>query len=259
MEVQTNIVAFLALTFAISICGFICIAKIPGAHSPDNPKAIPFWLITVWGPSLAAILLSYQDGRLVELLARIFQISTIPDQVWLLVIAPILLLLILSRFTKGDREPLRIKVVFISIAFNLILGPLGEELGWRGFMQEDLNTQLGWLETSIFIGFIWYIWHLPLWTIQSPQSEISIYLFGFHCLAYSIIIGAAYTLSGGSILPAILIHLTLNLASNWALFVGLPKPNDWFRVSIIPYFVLAVISSWLVYSKTGEIGLSLLE
>ncbi|PSL20477.1 CPBP family intramembrane glutamic endopeptidase [Shimia abyssi] len=250
---------FLMLTFGISLTGFVCILFFPAARSPETAAGLPVWLVMVWGPSLAAIVLSLRDGQLVDLLIRVVRVSTVPPAAWFLVLAPILLLAILRPFAPEETQPLETGLLVSMIAFNLILGPLGEELGWRGFFQDRLNREIGWLEASLLIGAIWFVWHLPLWMIESPHSEIAISLFAGHVICYSIVIGGAYTISGGSILPAVLIHLTFNLASNFALFAGFRDPNAWFSASLGPYCVLSVIAIGLVYERTGKLGLSLFD
>ena len=249
-----TIVLFLALTFGISLIGFLCIVFVPGAQSPETATGLPFWLITVWGPSLAALILSYRSGDLAELLGRAVKVSTIPVEVWLLMAAPIVLLALMKPFAPGETLSISMGMIAMMVAFNLILGPLGEELGWRGVMQEHLNQHLGWLEASLLIGVVWLVWHLPLWTIDSPHSHIPLHLFAIHCMLYSVMIGAAYTLSGGSILPAILLHLTFNLASNGAIFAGYREPSDWFSASIWPYLALSLFAIVIVYIKTGQTG-----
>lgn len=246
---------FLALTFAISLGGFLCIWMLPAARSPESAVGLPFWLVMVWGPSLAAILLSHRDGRLAELLARAVKLSTVPPVVWLLVVAPVLMVLLLRPFAPGAATSFGPGVAVALVAFNLILGPLGEELGWRGYLQDDLNQRIGWLEASLLVGVIWLVWHLPLWAIESPHAQIGLALFGAHVMVYSVIIGAAYTLSGGSILPAILIHLAVNVASNLAVFAGFRDPNDWFRTSLWLYLLLALCAVALVHLRTGQWGL----
>lgn len=250
-----TILPFLALTFGISLAGFLCIAFIPGAQSPETATGLPFWLVTVWGPSLAALILSFRHGELIELLGRAVKVSTVPVEVWLLVAGPLILLAIMKPFAPADTYSISMGMIVAMVTFNLVLGPLGEELGWRGVMQEQLNQRLGWLEASLLIGVVWLIWHLPLWTIDSPHSQISLHLFAVHCLLYSVMIGAAYTLSGGSILPSILMHLTFNLASNGAVFAGYREPNDWFSASVLPYLALSILAIAVVYIKTGQIGI----
>ena len=45
-----------------------------------------------------------------------------------------------------------------------LLGGLGEELGWRGFLYTELEP-LGFWAQSATVGLLWGIWHLPL-TLQ---------------------------------------------------------------------------------------------
>lgn len=248
-------VPFLVLTFAISLAGFACILVMPAARTPDNAIGLPIWLLMVWGPSLAAILLSLRDGQLIELLARAVRVSTIPFAAWALVVAPLILLVLLRPFAPDETTSISVGMLAAMILFNLILGPLGEELGWRGYLQEHLGKRVGWLDASLLVGVIWFIWHLPLWAIDSPHAQIAMPLFAGHVMCYAVLIGAAHTLSGGSILPAILIHLTVNLSSNLAVFAGFRDPNAWFSSSLWLYSLLAVVSVFVVYARTGQIGL----
>lgn len=250
---------FLVLTFAISLTGFACILAIPAARSPETAIGLPFWLIMVWGPSLAAIILSARNNELTDLLSRAIKVSTVPMAAWALVLAPLVILLLFKPFAPGEATPIGVGLVTAMIGFNLILGPLGEEFGWRGLFQEHLNQRTGWLEASLLTGTIWLVWHLPLWTIDSPHAQISLPLFAVHCILYSVIIGAAYTISGGSILPAILVHLTVNLASNLAIFAGYREPNTWFSASLIPYLCVAVCAIAIVYLKHGGVGTRILR
>ena len=45
---------------------------------------------------------------------------------------------------------------------NLFAGPLGEELGWRGFALNELQKKHSPIKSSIIIGFWWGLWHLPI-------------------------------------------------------------------------------------------------
>lgn len=244
---------FLSLTFGISLLGFACVYAIPAARSPESPTGLPFWLVMVWGPSLAAMIISYQSGNLGDLLGRTVQISTVPVMVWAMVATPILFLLLLRTYGPEPATPPSWSAIVLVVGFNLILGPLGEELGWRGLLQEQFNGSLGWLTASLIIGVIWFVWHLPLWAVDSPHAQITMWLFGAHVIAYAVIIGAAYTLSGGSILSAILLHLSFNVAANLAAFYGYHDPDGWFRISLPAYAGLALASVVLVYHETGQV------
>lgn len=245
---------FVGLTFAISLVGFMGIVLVPGAESPDSGRGLPFWLVTVWGPTLAALILSARAGQLSGLLGRAVEVASVPPAVWLLIVSPLALVALLPTTRPVDGPELDVATVAIMVLFNLVLGPLGEELGWRGVLQEQLNPRLGWLLASLVIGGVWLVWHLPLWTIDSPHAEISLHLFAIHCVMYAVIIGAAYRLSGGSILPAILLHLTFNVASNLAPFVGYREPDSWFAASLWPYASLCVLMVAVVHLKTNATG-----
>lgn len=250
--------AFLALTFAISLLGFACIYLLPFARSPESPAGLPFWLVMVWGPSLAALILATRTGEAWVLLAKAVAYDTVPLVAWGLVLAPLVMLVLLRPFAPEAPQTLGIGMALAMAVLNLVLGPLGEEMGWRGLMQPALQPRFGWLGAAFLVGGIWFLWHLPLWAIDSPHAQISAPLFGVHCLLYAVIIAGAQTLSQGSLLPAILLHLTVNLASNYAAFAGFRDPNSWFVVSLAPYGGLAALTILLVWVLGGEAAEGLL-
>ena len=100
---------------------------------------------------------------------------------------------------------------------GLYAGPLGEELGWRGFLLPELQKSYSNLNSAILIGFIWFIWHIPLWwapfgTLVSgePISLISVFTYFIMLICLSIIITWLVINSKGSVLIALLFHLSIN-------------------------------------------------
>jgi uncharacterized protein len=51
-------------------------------------------------------------------------------------------------------------VVFLG--FIMLIGPLPEEIGWRGFLLDRLLAGHGVLVASLFVALAWWSWHLPL-------------------------------------------------------------------------------------------------
>jgi hypothetical protein len=101
--------------------------------------------------------------------------------------------------------------------FGLVLligGPLGEEFGWRGYAMPALAARSNWRTASLFIGVFWGLWHLPLFFMAgTAQSQMPIAVFMLNILAGSVLFGWLFVRSGGSILPAIILHMSLN---TWA-------------------------------------------
>lgn len=51
---------------------------------------------------------------------------------------------------------------FYFLFWGLISGPMSEEFGWRGYLQDQLLDKENMLRNTLLIGFVWGIWHLPL-------------------------------------------------------------------------------------------------
>lgn len=91
-------------------------------------------------------------------------------------------------------------------------GPLGEEFGWRGYAWPALRTRHGWRASSLILGVVWGLWHLPLFFIEgSLQSRLPVLPFLASTIAMSAVFGWLSERSHGSVLPA----LTLHTAVNW--------------------------------------------
>lgn len=101
--------------------------------------------------------------------------------------------------------------------FGLVLligGPLGEEFGWRGYAMPALTARMNWRAASLIIGLLWGLWHLPLFqTVGTVQSQMPMAVFMLNILAGSVLFGWLWNRTGGSVLPAMVLHTSLN---GWA-------------------------------------------
>ena len=66
----------------------------------------------------------------------------------------------LGGFTFGNV----LSNAFLLISFSAVqsIGLLGEELGWRGYMNQKMEPLLGTVGTCIVGGIVWGLWHLPM-------------------------------------------------------------------------------------------------
>jgi membrane protease YdiL (CAAX protease family) len=164
---EHSVIAFLALTFAISLLSFILMSIISEAQTPETMKGLPVWLIAIWSPNIAAI--NHMDSSEKNCISRkfklAFSITTFIVVDVTLVLIPLLIvaavILLMIEVTKGntiqwsnfEATSSVLPLVFI----NLIMGPLGEELGWRGFLYPILKSSYGWMGAALIVGVIWAI------------------------------------------------------------------------------------------------------
>lgn len=130
-------------------------------------------------------------------------------------------------------------MLFYYFLKNLLSGPLGEELGWRGFAQVELQKKHSPLIASIIIGFWWGMWHLPIWftTGFMGMDLIKYILFFMISIVSTTIIMAAFYNLNQNLIISIIIHQFFNF------FIGLINGNliDLIMYNAIFYLVVAVL------------------
>lgn len=95
----------------------------------------------------------------------------------------------------------------------MIFGGGLEEIGWRGFLLPKLLSRYSPLKSSLIIGVIWSLWHLPIWFIVgSPQQSINFIPFSLSCIASSFVLTFIY-MEANSIWLCILFHALDNACS----------------------------------------------
>jgi membrane protease YdiL (CAAX protease family) len=106
----------------------------------------------------------------------------------------------------------------VAFAITIFIGPilnlpifLGEEVGWRGFMNPRLISLFG--RPGLLIGgAIWAVWHLPLILVGHNYPHhpwLGLALWIPICIALNILLAAAFR-AGRSIFPAALSHGIIN-------------------------------------------------
>ena len=103
-------------------------------------------------------------------------------------------------------------LVAITFLYQFVYGNcVGEEPGWRGFALRKLQSQYSPLVASLIVGFVWILWHLPLWYIENGAFTATYlvrqFLYGG---AIGVTVSWLYNRSEGSILAVGLMHTSLN-------------------------------------------------
>jgi len=190
-------------------------------------------VIGTLGPLVAAVVATAQEGGragLRSLLGRIVQWRVAPIWYGVVLLGPILLYLAalaLEVLVLGEQPPTLgaligvLPILVIFTVYMMIFVAIGEEVGWRGYALPALQARYGALVSSVILGALWALWHLP--AFFNPETLYSNLPFVLQ-LAFQIPVAILFTWvfnSTGSVLMAILLHAVLNAAGR--LWNTLPK------------------------------------
>ena len=133
-------------------------------------------------------------------------------------------------------RPAELLVYPVLILILALTDGLGEEVGWRGCALFWLLRRRGAAAASIILAILWAVWHLPLfWTDRAPLEGRPFPLLMLALIPTSILFTWVYRHTGSSVLVAIVLHATHNLAGP-----PLPRADE----SLLTPFVLAVSLKW---------------
>lgn len=94
----------------------------------------------------------------------------------------------------------------------LLLNALPEEYGWRGYALGPLLDRSSALTTSLILGLLWGLWHLPLHFIEGTvQSAIPVYQFLIQQMVLAILFTWLFTNTRGAVPVAMLFHAVANI------------------------------------------------
>ncbi len=109
------------------------------------------------------------------------------------------------------KEPWWIPILFLIF----LLMQFSEELGWRGFALDNLQNKFGALTSSLIVGIIWSIWHLPMFLSKGfgqHDYHLPFIQFLITLTLLSVWIGWFQNNTKGSLVPAFIIHAYINLS-----------------------------------------------
>jgi len=223
-------------TFFLLAFGLSWLFWVPAAWIGEPVMTFPWILLVIaggLGPALAEMIImlrSKETATRKDYLDRVTNPRRIPWR-WLLVIVlacPVINFLainldwavsgsppVLTEIQVYLAEPLRLIPLAI---FLFLFGPLPEELGWRGFALDAMQTRWNALVSSLILGSAWVVWHLPLFFMQGTfQHELGFGTpgFGWFCLstlASSVLLTWIYNNTHRSTLAAILFHFMTNFS-----------------------------------------------
>lgn len=259
-------VVFLATTIGFSylvfwgplaLFGISAISFVSGERGPA--WAVVLYMIGGFVPSLNAVLLTAAKGgrgalRQLGLRAIQFKIGWSNYLLIVVLVAVAAAAQILVNRLLGHGFELGLFVTQLSSALPLVvLGPISEEFGWRGYALSRLQMRLNPLVSSVIVGAVWGFWHLPLFMMPgTSQNVLGIPFAGFLCgvMATSILMTLFHNRTRGSIVTAIFFHWVYTYASQvTATGVTRSPLYNWLEYS--PYVVLAIAAVAVFGGRLG--------
>jgi membrane protease YdiL (CAAX protease family) len=94
-------------------------------------------------------------------------------------------------------------------------GPLGEDIGWRGFAMPRMLARMSPLTTALLLGVIWGVWHVPAFLVPGlPQYVVPIHWFLLAIVSASVVMTWIALHTRGSVIPLIIMHWAINRFSD---------------------------------------------
>ena len=250
---KTNAKMYFILVFVWSIAFWILTTLFGGIN--QFPGSILFYIGGA-GPLVSAIIITHlfeSKKNQKDFWSRTLNIKRIPWR-WMV---PALFLHPAIILTAGFIETsfggeLQFKFSILSNPISLltlalsvfILGPLPEEMGWRGIGYDRLLMTMRPLSASIILGIFWAAWHTPLFFIENTfHYELGLGSFRFWVFLLSnipltVIITWIYNHTDRSILMAAVVHFSGNMVG-----AILPKSDRLALLELIGLILAAVVIS----------------
>jgi membrane protease YdiL (CAAX protease family) len=202
-----------------------------GAHQVEHPIPLPFpiaialVMIGGFGPFLAAITVTWlRSGKAAvrELFSQFGRWRVHPIWFVLAFLGPAFLGFVALCVTAllGGSTPAHWFTLPRPMLFaGWTVGPWGEELGWRGYAQPQLQKRMGALGAAVVVGTIWSLWHY--WPMATPAGGSLMELVQAPFLTWltyevasSVMMAWLYNSTGGSLPIAWAAHIGLSLGQN---------------------------------------------
>jgi uncharacterized protein len=260
------LVSFFVLAFGIFwVIWTPLIPHLQNLATFDVPAwSIPLALLGIYAPTFAAIIVTaISEGRdglkrlfaplwdwklnLRWYLAAIFLPLAFACIAVLIYLAGSNQLTLLASPAWVQALPIFLVSIPITLLAKLPLGPLAEELGWRGYALPRLQRNMSALSASLILGVLWGLWHLPAFWVPGAAlgldiepSFATIAKYVFNVVGVTIIFTWLYNNTRGSMLIDFIFHAAYN-ALPGLLFVSIDIFPDAYTWVVWGFAILLII------------------
>lgn len=219
---RKQVIVFFIGTIMMSFCIFwgpIAFFKIPTVNLISGEMG-PVWaliLFMIGGfiPSLVGIFLTgYYDGKkgLKALFKSSVDVKLGSRGYGSCIGAAIVMalgLLLVAKISGADIDYTQFYVQLPTLLPLIVLGPISEEFGWRGFALKRLLKVTSPGIASLLIGLVWSMWHLPLFHMLGTsqyEGNMSFTIFLINVTSMSLIYTYLALKSKNNLFSALFLH-----------------------------------------------------
>jgi membrane protease YdiL (CAAX protease family) len=95
----------------------------------------------------------------------------------------------------------------LSVMLIIIVGSVGEEIGWRSFLKTILEKRCSVLISSIIVGIMWGLWHIDRWNLGMFFMSLMV----LQTVSFSIIMALILKDTKNNIIISTALHSSFNI------------------------------------------------
>lgn len=221
-------------------------------------RGLPFTVLGGTGPLLGGVVMTYVTygpAGIADLRDRLIDTRRIRAR-WAIVTvgffpAVVVLTALLAGVILGPPFPLestlgellRQPVTLLTTALViLIVGPLPEEIGWRGYLLDRCQVRWPALASGLVVGLVWAVWHAPLFVMPGYFANFDFapdpVRFAFNIVLVSVVYTWLYNNTARSVLALIGFHFLENFVGQ---VTSLPPAAEPIGLAVRAAFVLGIV------------------
>lgn len=206
---------YLLVTFSITFLFWGTIAvytQLENVPFSSSIIILILYLLGVIGPAIASIIVRKKHESREDFRKFLKSCYRPPKKIkwYLFVLIIVFVSSLLPYFIVGGEQVAPVLNILFSIPLFILVGGL-EEIGWRGFMLLELSKRISAPISTLLVGVVWIVWHVPLFFIIGTYQyeHLNIFPFAISVISLSFLLATVYYKTN-SIFLCIITHALYN-------------------------------------------------
>jgi len=251
-------VLFFSLTF-VATFALIAVGAFLSYSDELSGLTLPFIIAGMCAPFVISLVMIVRSGnaqvkrefvnRLINL--KLINLKVLPIMILMMPLVVLVSITISLPFGEsvaqfGFADGFSFSAGAMPVLVILLLAATFEELGWRGYAFDSLQSRYTFLKASLVFGVLWSLWHFPLVFVKdSYQYEIlqqSVWYavnFFVSIIPLGIIVSWICVKNNKSVLAAIVFHFIINMCQE---ALGMTQNTKCIETAVLMVVALAIVA-----------------